>query len=183
MGDMMSGITAWEIDFFGRIAALKQAALAQYLATEEAQKNTQISLIAAISSAWLSLQTHTELLALAERTLATREESLKLTRLRLDNGVATALDMRQAESLAVAARASRAEQKRLRAEDLSNLALLAGQPIAEQLLPKADETQLSGFADVPAGLSSDVLLRRPDIRQAEQQLIAANANIGAARAA
>ena len=177
------GITAWEIDFFGRIAALKQAALAQYLATEEAQKNTQISLIAAISSAWLSLQTHTELLALAERTLATREESLKLTRLRLDNGVATALDMRQAESLAAAARASRAEQKRLRAEDLSNLALLAGQPIAEQLLPKADETQLSGFADVPAGLSSDVLLRRPDIRQAEQQLIAANANIGAARAA
>ena len=91
------GITAWEIDFFGRIAALKQAALAQYLATEEAQKNTQISLIAAISSAWLSLQTHTELLALAERTLATREESLKLTRQRLYNGVATALDLSQAE--------------------------------------------------------------------------------------
>ena len=107
------GVSAWEIDFFGRIASLKEAALAQYLASEEGQKNAQISLVAAISNAWLSLQTHTELLALAERTLATREETLKLTRLRLDSGVGTALDLRQAESLAAAARISQAEQKRI----------------------------------------------------------------------
>ena len=177
------GVSAWEIDFFGRIASLKEAALAQYLASEEGQKNARISLVAAISNAWLSLQTHTELLALAERTLATREETLKLTRLRLDSGVGTALDLRQAESLAAAARISQAEQKRLRAEDLSTLALLAGQSIPAELLPAPDAGGLSGFAQVPVGLSSEVLLLRPDIRQAEQALIAANANIGAARAA
>jgi multidrug efflux system outer membrane protein len=100
------GITAWEIDFFGRIAALKEQALAQYLATEEARKSAQISLVAAVASGWLTLMADEELLDISRRTLATREESVKLTRLRLENGVSSELDNSQALSLAQAARAS-----------------------------------------------------------------------------
>ena len=194
---------SWEIDFFGRLRALNENALARYLATEEARKATQISLIGAVSSTWLSLQANSELLALAERTLATREQSLSLTKLRMDVGVASALDMRQAESLTANAKAATAQQRRLRAQDINALTLLVGQPIPEHLLPAVpsvavappgnDATQsapvtpiantLSRFADVHAGLPSEVLLRRPDIRAAEQQLMAANASIGAARAA
>ena len=196
------GITSWELDFFGRIGALKDAALAQYLATEEARKAAQISLIASVSSTWLTLQADTELLALAERTLATREQSLQLTKLRFDNGASSALDMRQAESLAAAAQAARAQQLRLRAQDINLLTLLVGQPIEQRLLPSVPQVsaapvsndstlatppiapagELSTFTAIPSGLPSDLLLRRPDIRAAEQQLIAANANIGAARA-
>ncbi|WP_423457624.1 efflux transporter outer membrane subunit [Ottowia sp. VDI28] len=196
------GVTSWEIDFFGRVAALKDAALAQYLATEDARKTAQISLISSISSAWLSLQADTELLALAERTLATRQQSLQLTKLRFENGASSALDMRQAESLAASAQSAQAQQRRLRAQDINLLNLLVGQEVPERLIPPVppvtvapptnDSTrptppvaptgQLSTFAEVPAGLPSDLLLRRPDIRAAEQQLIAANANIGAARA-
>lgn len=174
--------SAWEIDFFGRIASLKEAALAQYLATEEARSAAQISLVAAVANAWLSLQTNDELLALTQRTLATREDSLRLTRLRLDNGAATALDLRQAESLTATARATLAQQQRLRALDVNALTLLVGQPLSDALLPQATTTA-APFREVPAGLPSDLLTRRPDLRQAEQQLIAANANIGAARAA
>ena len=193
---------AWEIDFFGRVASLKEAALAQYLATEEARSAAQISLVAAVANAWLSLQTNDELLALTQRTLATREDSLRLTQLRLDNGAATALDLRQAESLTATARAALAQQQRLRALDVNALTLLVGQPLSDTLLaapgaavrraapPQASTGEIQAatglgapFKDVPAGLPSDLLTRRPDIRQAEQQLIAANANIGAARAA
>jgi multidrug efflux system outer membrane protein len=197
------GITAWELDFFGRIRALKDVALAQFLATEEARKSAQMSLIANVASAWLQLKTDTELLALAERTLATYQQSQQLTQLRFDNGASSALDLYSAQTLTAQARAAQAQQQRLRAQDINALALLAGLP-AEQLpippvppidLPPApaDNTQLANapaptaplptFADVPAGLPSDLLLRRPDVRAAEQQLIAANANIGAARAA
>jgi len=188
-GDMSSSYTAglalasWELDFFGRVASLKEAALAQYLATEEARKAAQISLVAAVANAWLSLQTNDELLALAQRTLATREDSLRLTRLRFDHGATSALDLRQAESLAAAARAALAQQQRLRALDVNALTLLVGQPLPESLLTRPGAEMAAPFRDIPAGLPSDLLARRPDIRQAEQQLIAANANIGAARAA
>ena len=196
------GVAGWELDFFGRVAALKDVALANYLATEEARKAAQISLIAAVSSTWLQLKTDTELLLLTERTLGTREQSLRLTRLRFDNGASSALDMRLAELLAANAQATRAQQQRLRAQDINLLTLLVGQPVPERLIPPVpavvtaeaprDLTQataavqpaadLPTFAEVPAGLPSDLLLRRPDIRAAEQQLIGANANIGAARA-
>ncbi|MDO9196105.1 efflux transporter outer membrane subunit [Rhodoferax sp.] len=172
-------MASWEIDFFGRVASLKESALAQYLASEEARKAAQISLIAAVANAWLSLQTNDELLALTQRTLATRDDSLRLTKLRLDNGAASALDFRQAESLTAQARATLAQQRRLRALDVNALTLLVGQPLPDALLTSVGAT----FRDVPAGLPSDLLQRRPDIRQAEQQLIAANASIGAARAA
>lgn len=182
-------MASWELDFFGRVASLKDAALAQYLASEEARRTAQISLVAAVASTWLSLRTNDELLALTQRTLATREDSLRLTQLRLDNGVASALDVHQARTLTESARATLAQQQRLRALDLNALTLLAGQPLPDRLLPDAatanggDDELSTLFRDVPAGLPSDLLTRRPDIRQAEQQLIAANANIGAARAA
>lgn len=174
--------TGWELDLFGRVASLKDAALAQYLATEEARRAVQASLIAAVANTWLNLQANDELLAITVSTLRTREDSLRLTRLRLDNGAASALDVRQAESLTAGALAALQQQQRLRAQDVNALTLLVGQPLPATLLAAATPTA-PVLTDVPAGLPSDLLTRRPDIRQAEQQLIAANANIGAARAA
>ncbi|WP_443269837.1 efflux transporter outer membrane subunit [Variovorax sp. JS1663] len=179
------GITAWELDFFGRVASLKEQALAQFLATEESRKATQISLVSAVASGWLTLIADDELLAITRQTLTTREESQKLTRMRFDNGVSSELDLRLADSLAESARASYAEQQRLRMQDENALALLLGAPVP----PEATEggaRGLDGVAampELPAGMPSDLLGERPDIRAAEQQLIAANANIGAARAA
>jgi len=175
--------TGWELDLFGRVASLKDAALAQYLASEEARRAVQASLIAAVANTWLNLQTNDELLAITQSTLKTREDSLRLTRLRLDNGASSALDVRQAESLTAGALAALQQQQRLRAQDLNALTLLVGQPLPEKLLTAAARAASPVFTEVPAGLPSDLLTRRPDIRQAEQQLIAANANIGAARAA
>ncbi|RYF19899.1 MAG: multidrug transporter, partial [Comamonadaceae bacterium] len=108
------GLSAWEIDFFGRIGALKEQALAQYLATDEARKSTQISLVAAVAQSWFNLLADEELLDLSRRTLGTRDESVKLTRLRLENGVSSELDNSQAESLAQTARATYAQQQRQR---------------------------------------------------------------------
>ena len=180
------GVSAWEIDFFGRIAALKEQALAQYLATDEARKSAQISLVAAVASGWLTLMADEELLDISRRTLQTREESVKLTRLRLEHGVSSELDSHQAESLAQAARATYAQQQRQRLLDENALALLLGQPLPDDIRASLPTMRLNDAAPMqalPAGLPSDLLQRRPDIRQAEQQLIGANASIGAARAA
>lgn len=180
------GISAWEIDFFGRIGALKEQALAQFLATEEARKSAQISLVAAVASGWLTLMADEELLDISRRTLDTREESVKLTRLRLEHGVSSELDSHQAESLAQAARATYAQQQRQRLLDENALALLLGQPLPDDIrasLPSMRLADAAPMQPLPAGLPSDLLQRRPDIRQAEQLLIGANANIGAARAA
>ncbi|MBS0291714.1 MAG: efflux transporter outer membrane subunit [Proteobacteria bacterium] len=179
-------ISAWEMDFFGRIAALKEQALAQYLATDEARKSAQISLVASVASGWLTLMADEELLDISRRTLETREESVKLTRLRLEHGVSSELDNHQAESLAQAARATYAQQQRQRLQDENALTLLLGQPVPEDIrasLPSSRLADAAPMQSLPAGLPSDLLQRRPDIRQAEQQLIGANANIGAARAA
>ena len=180
------GISAWEIDFFGRVAALKEQALAQYLATDEARKSAQISLVAAVASGWLTLMADEELLDISRRTLETRDESVKLTRLRLENGVSSELDNRQAESLAQAARATYAQQQRQRMLDENALVLLLGQPLPDDIrasLPSSRLADATPMQALPAGLPSDLLVRRPDVRMAEQQLIGANANIGAARAA
>ncbi|WP_291010118.1 efflux transporter outer membrane subunit [Hydrogenophaga sp.] len=177
-------MSSWELDFFGRVASLKEAALAQYLASEEARRAAQTSLVAAVASTWLSLQANDDLLALTQRTLATRNDSLRLTRLRFDNGASSALDLRQAESLTAAAESALAQQQRQRALDRNALTLLVGQSVPDVLLLNPGSAgQAPLMATVPAGLPSDLLNRRADIRQAEQQLIAANANIGAARAA
>lgn len=180
-------LTSYEIDFFGRVASLKDAALAQYLATGEGRKTTQISLVAAVANTYLSLLADEELLAITQQTLVTREESFKLSQLRFDNGITSELDLRQAESLLEAARISLAQLQRQRALDENLLTLLLGQPLTGELAAALPAGQALSDAplmvDVPAGLPSDLLTRRPDIRQAEQQLLAANASIGAARAA
>ncbi len=176
------GFSAWEIDLFGRIGSLSQVALAQFLATEEGRKAAQISLVASVATTWLAIVADDELLALTRETLATREESLRLVRLRFDNGVTSELDLRQAQSLAEAARVSLAQLARQRALDVDALALLIGQAVPAETLTPVSTAALT-FPDVPAGTPSDVLAGRPDVRAAEQQLVAANANIGAARAA
>jgi multidrug efflux system outer membrane protein len=180
-------VTAYELDFFGRVASLKDAALAQYLATEEGRKTAQISLVAGVASTYLGLLADDELLAITQQTLVTRRASYRLATLRFDNGVASELDLRSAESLLEAANTALAQQTRQRALSENALTLLVGQSLAADLSVNP-AGQASAFAkttlqDIPAGLPSDLLMRRPDIRQAEQQLIAANANIGAARAA
>jgi len=186
-------VSAYEVDFFGRVASLKEQALAQYLATQEGSTSARISLVATVAQSWMSLLADTELLRLTEQTLTTREATLRLVKLRFDNGVASELDWRTADSLVQSARATLAQQQRQRALDENALALLLGQPVPADLKAQLNSTaQSSGpngglaalqLPELPAGLPSDVLTRRPDIRQAEHQLMAANANISAARAA
>jgi multidrug efflux system outer membrane protein len=176
-------VSSYELDFFGRVRSLSQAALAQYLATDEARKTVQIALISSVANGYLNLLADDELLRVTRDTLTTREESFKLTKLKFDNGAASELDFRQAESLLEGARVTLASTLRQRALDENALVLLLGQGLPAELpapLPLAGQ-QVS--AELPAGLPSELLARRPDVRSAEQQLIAANANIGAARAA
>jgi multidrug efflux system outer membrane protein len=174
-------VSAFELDFFSRVRNLSDAALAQFLATEEARKTAQISLIAQVANTYLTFLADEELLALVQQTLKTREESLRLTRLRFDNGVSSKLDLEQAVSLVETARTTLAQAQRQRAQDLNLLTLLIGQPLPDTL-PAGATLATTNLPDLPAGMPSDLLAVRPDIRAAEQQLIAANANIGAARA-
>ena len=184
-------ITAWEIDFFGRIRSLGEAARAQLLATEEARKTVQMSLIAAIAQTHLAMQADEALLAVTRQTLETRQQSMKLIQLKFDNGATSELDVRQAESLLEGARVALAQQTRQRALDENALQLLVGQPLPADLPPlqalsggsDAARTAADSPTALPAGLPSELLTRRPDVRAAEQQMVAANANIGAARAA
>ncbi|QJE00986.1 efflux transporter outer membrane subunit [Massilia forsythiae] len=174
-------VSAFELDFFGRVRNLTESALAQFLATEEARKTTQISLIAQVANTYLTFLADDELLALTQQTLKTREESLRLSQLRFENGVSSKLDLDQALSLVEQARTTLAAAQRQRAQDLNLITLLIGQPIPDNLPPGATLAS-TNLPDLPPGMPSDLLAVRPDIRAAEQQLIAANANIGAARA-
>jgi len=176
-------VTAYELDFFGRVRALSQAAQAQLLGTEEARKTVQMALIASVANTYLSLLADDELLKVTRDTLVTRQESLRLTQLKFDNEAASKLDLSQAQSLLEGAKVALAQLTRQRAQDENALVLLLGQTLPEDLpagLPLAAQGLLP---DVPTGVPSELLARRPDIRQAEQQLLANNANIGAARAA
>ena len=175
-------LSAWEIDFFGRIASLTDAALAQYFATEEGRKTAQISLVAAVANTWLSLVADEDLLAITRQTLTTRQESQRLARLRFDNGVTSELDLRQAESLTESARVTLAQIQRQRELDENALVLLIGRPLPASQ-PAGAGIDAIALPELPAGMPSELLVRRPDIRQSEQLLVAANANIGAARAA
>ena len=176
-------VTGYELDLFGRVHDLSEAALAQYFATAENRKAVQISLVAGVANAYLNLLADDELLRVTRETLRTREESTRLTKLRFDNGASSELDYRQAESLLEGARVALAQSLRQRALDENALVLLVGQALPADL-PAAlplDQQQIPG--DLPAGLPSELLTRRPDVRASEQQLVGANANIGAARAA
>ena len=176
-------VTGYELDFFGRVRALSQSALAQYMATEEARKTVQIALVAAVANTHLSLLADDELLRVTRETLATREDSFKLTKLKFDNGASSELDLRQSEQLLEGARATLAATRRQRSLDENALVLLLGQPLPADLPAATPLATQPALRDLPAGLPSDLLARRPDVRAAEQQLRAANANIGAARAA
>lgn len=174
-------ISSFELDFFGRVRSLSNAAQAQFLATEEARKTTQISLISQVAVTYLAYQADEELLALTRQTLKTREDSQRLTQLKFDNGIVSKLDLDQSLSLVEQARVVLAQQLRQRAQDANALTLLVGGPIPDTLPPGVALAN-TRLAELPPGLPSDLLTVRPDIRSAEQQLIAANANIGAARA-
>lgn len=180
-------VAGYELDFFGRVRSLGTAALAQLLATEEARKTVQISLVASVANTYLSILADEELLRVARDALASREESQRLTKLRFDQGVSSALDYQQSASLTEAANVALAQATRQRALDQNALVLLLGQPLSEAAaagMPAPLPLTQQGLLDpVPAGLPSEVLMRRPDVRASEQQLLAANANIGAARAA
>jgi outer membrane protein, multidrug efflux system len=176
------GFVGWEIDFFGRIASLNEAALAQYLATEEGRKAAQLVLVATVARTWLNLVADEELLEITRQALAGREETLRLMRLRFEAGASSEIEFRLAQSLTEGARATLAQQRRQRALDLNTLGLLVGQPVGPDYRVGVT-TDSVRLPDLPAGLPSEVLAQRPDVRQAEQQLVAANANIGAARAA
>ncbi|MGX9220721.1 efflux transporter outer membrane subunit [Massilia varians] len=174
-------VSSFELDLFGRVRNLSEAALAQFLATEEARKSAQISLISSVANVYLQLLADEELLAITQQTLGTRQESLRLTQLRFDNGVASRFELQQARSLVETALATLAAQQRQRAQDLNLLTLLVGTPVPPTAAAGATLASTE-LPDLPAGLPSSLLESRPDIRAAEQQLIAANANIGAARA-
>jgi multidrug efflux system outer membrane protein len=176
-------ITAYELDFFGRVRALSQAAQAQLLGSEEARKTVQISLIATVANTYLSLLANDELLRVTRESLATRQESLRLTQLKFDNEAASKLELSQAQSLLEGAKAVFAQTTRLRAQDENALTLLVGQPLPADLPAGLPITAQGMLPDLPAGVPSELLARRPEIRQAEQQLLANYANIGAARAA
>ena len=173
---------SWELDLFGRLGSLREQALQEFFATEAAQQSARISLIASVANAWLTLQADQALLEVSRDTLKTFEESLALTQRSFDVGVASALDLSQARSSVDTARVRIEQYTRLVAQDRNALSRLLGQNVSPDLLPDG-ELERNQLAELPVGLPSDLLYRRPDIIRAEYQLRAANANIGAARAA
>lgn len=177
------GLSAWELDFFGRVRSLSEQALETYLGTEEARRSAQLSLVAEVATAWLTLAADRELRDLAQNTFETQQKSLSLTRKSFEAGASSALDLRQAETTMQRARADAALYTAQVARDENALALLAGTPVPATLLPEKLVDAVSALAELPAGVPSSVLARRPDVLQAERQLRAANASIGAARAA
>jgi len=177
------GFAAYELDFFGRIRSLNAQALELYLGTEEARRSAQISLVAEVASAWLILAADRERQALARSTYETRQKSYDLTRRSFEAGAVSALDLHQSQTLLESARADVARYRTFVAQDENALALVVGAPVPAELLPATLTDSVSTVAELPAGVPSDVLARRPDIVQTERALRAANASIGAARAA
>lgn len=176
------GLAAWELDLFGRLRSLNARALEQYLATEEARRATQTALVAAVAGSYLNLAADGENLRLARVTLEAQQSSYELIQKTRDAGMASDLELRQAQSQVEAARVAVAAYTGAVAVDRNGLQLLVGSPLGNELLPDTFGT-VTDPRGVSAGLPSEVLLRRPDILAAEHQLRAANANIGAARAA
>ncbi|WP_084085463.1 efflux transporter outer membrane subunit [Cupriavidus sp. USMAA2-4] len=176
------GAASWELDFWGRVRNLKDAALENYLATDAARRAFTLSLVGEVADAYLTLREYDERLALTRQTIASRGESLRIFRRRYEVGAISKLDLTQVETLYEQAQALGAQLEQTRAQQAHALELLVGTPLA---LPPASE-RLDDDAvqrDLPAGLPAELLDKRPDIVAAEHQLRAANANIGAARAA
>jgi multidrug efflux system outer membrane protein len=177
------GFSSYELDLFGRVRSLKNEALQQYFSTVEARTSTQISLIGEVVTAYLTRAADGERLALAEKTLASQRSSYQLTKRTYEAGEATLLDLRQAETLVDSARSDVATYTTQLAQDDNALTLLAGTAIPTDLTAGTLPELLSSISPLPPDLSSTVLQRRPDILESEHTLRAANADIGAARAA
>ncbi len=175
------GIAAWEIDFFGRMRSLKDQALEVYLATDEARRSAQIALVAEVARGYLTLAADQENYTLAQLTLTAQQDSYALVEKLFATGLSTKLDLRRAQIPVEAARGDVARYTQLVAQDKNALNLLAGVPVAEELLP-ADLSSVIPPQELSPGLSSEVLLLRPDIVAAEHRLKGAYAFIGAARA-
>ncbi len=181
------GIPAFELDFFGRVKSLSDAALSSYLATEEARQAAQISLVAEVAKAYYTERALAEQQTLAESTYEARKRTFELTKQRVEGGASSRLDLRSNEQQMETARASALALARQRAQAANALALLVGQALPAGVAvggpAPTDDAQADAMSALTAGLPSDLLANRPDIRAAEQRLKAANANIGAARAA
>jgi len=176
-------LSTWELDFWGRIRNLTEAALENYLSTEEARRAVTISLVAQVANTYLIERELDELLEIANKTISSREESYRIARRRYELGYSSKLDAVQAETLLNQARSDRVLLERQRDLNRNALILLVGAPslpIETQLLSRIES---SFVRDIPLGLPSDLLLNRPDVLAAEHRLKASNANIGAARAA
>jgi multidrug efflux system outer membrane protein len=176
-------IPSFEIDLFGRVRSLSHAQLERYFATESAGRATRLALVASVADAWLLHAADSSLLGIARETARSAATTVKLTRARLEGGVAPRTDLAQAEQILTAAQADVAQQTTAVAQDVNALQLLVGAPIDPRLLPASIDEAAPTVAPLPAGLDSAILLRRPDVLEAEYQLRAANAEIGAARAA
>jgi multidrug efflux system outer membrane protein len=176
------GVLSWELDFFGRIRSLTESALEAYLATEQARRSAQILLVSSVANAYLVLAADRESLALAQTTLVTQQDAYNLVKRRYDHGLAPELDLFRAQTQVDTARGDVARFTQLVAQDENALNLLLGAPAPAELLP-ADLSTTAPAREISAGVSSEVLLRRPDVLQAENLLRAAHADIGAARAA
>jgi multidrug efflux system outer membrane protein len=177
------GVAAYELDLFGRVRSLKELALEQFLSAEQAQRTVRISLASQVASAYLALAADRERLALARGTLDNQQSSFELTRRRFEAGVSSALDLNQARTSVEAARVDIARYTALAAQDENALSFAVGAPVPAGLLPEALSETLTALREFAPGLPSEVLLRRPDILQAESRLRGAQASIGAARAA
>ncbi|HVM23728.1 MAG TPA: efflux transporter outer membrane subunit [Sphingomicrobium sp.] len=173
----------FEIDLFGRKRSLTQAQFEQYLGTEAGARATRLALVASIANAWLDYAGDLSLLQIAQQTADTAGRSVRLTRLRLEGGIAPRTDLSQAEQILTQAQADVAQQRTFVAQGVNTLRLLVGARVEAALLPGSIEEAGAAIGELPAGVDSYVLLRRPDILQAEHRLRAANAQIGAARAA
>lgn len=179
---VMVGMSSYELDFFGRIQSLKDQALETYLGTEEAYRSAHIALVSEVAMAYLTLVSDRERLTIAQDTLKSQKASYDMIRRRFDVGVSSELDLRQAQTSVDTARVDIARYTGQVAQDLTALGVLVGAKVTPDMLPAQALSDLPLWPELPVGLPSEVLLRRPDILQAEHALRAANANIGAARA-
>ena len=175
--------TSFELDVFGRIRSLSRAALDRYFATEAAARTVRITLVGDIADAWLTYAADRTLLQIAEQTANSARRTVQLTDARRAGGISPRTDVRQAEQVLATAEADLAQQRTLVAQDGNLLQLLVGEPVEGALLPASIDEAAPTVATLPAGLDSRILLRRPDVVQAEYELRATNAEIGAARAA
>ena len=181
--DATVGVTAFEVDLFGRIRSESDAALNRYFATEAAARSVRLAMVGDIAQAWLDYAADKSLLKIAQDTAASAQKSVDLTQKRLDGGIAPRTDLRQAQLILDTAQADVAQQTTLVAQDVNALQLLVGASIDPANLPGSIDEAAATLRELPAGLDSAILLRRPDVVEAEYQLRAANAEIGAARAA